>query len=144
MNYKIINFLLCIACLLAADFFWVTHSQVTICSSYETDISYTGNDLSFTYDPTSASGHIKSSRDFWLTQFLCLFLLECSNLCAKLYRICSGFTFWKPSATLSICYLKNFTSTPVRCLAKDRNILLRLRVWFKLKYLTLNKKVFHV
>ncbi len=56
MKNKILNLHLYVACFLVASIIGYTHSQVTICSSYENDISYLGNDLSFTYDPMSPSG----------------------------------------------------------------------------------------
>lgn len=82
-------------------------SQQYVCSSLEQGIDFKGNDLTFTYDAKNAQG--------------------CANICSILSKTCTGFTFWTVSATSSICFLKNFTTTPNRFPAKNRQSCIMVR-----------------
>ncbi len=93
------KYLILLVCL-ASSLIQLNVAQQTICSAYETNIDYKGNDLSFTYDAKNAQ--------------------ECSNLCSKLYQSCTGFTFWSASPKGKICFLKNFTRTPARLPSQGR------------------------
>jgi hypothetical protein len=93
------KYLILLACLVGS-LIQLNQAQQTICSAYETNVDYKGNDLTFTYDAKNAQ--------------------ECSNLCSKLYQSCTGFTFWSASPKGKICFLKNFTSTPARLPSQGR------------------------
>ena len=94
--------LIILVCLIINCLIQLNQAQQTICSSYETNIDFKGNDLSFTYDAKTA--------------------VECSNLCAKLYQSCTGFTFWVAGPKGKICFLKNFTRTPARQQSQGRKL----------------------
>jgi hypothetical protein len=79
---------------LILSFISLNKSQYTsVCSSMETNIDLKGNDLAFTYNANTPQ--------------------QCSDLCSSLSKICTGYTFWM-NTQINVCFLKNFTSTPIR------------------------------
>lgn len=99
-----ISCLLLVACMLVCV--QLNEAQDKICSSVEKNIDFKGNDLTFTYDAKSVDA--------------------CSSICSILSSTCSGFTYWTISSTNSICFLKNFTRTPLRYPASNRKIAQRI------------------
>lgn len=100
-----ISCLLLVACMLVCV--QLNEAQDKICSSVEKNIDFKGNDLTFTYDAKSVDA--------------------CSSICSILSSTCSGFTYWTISSTNSICFLKNFTRTPLRYPASNRQSCIMVR-----------------
>jgi hypothetical protein len=83
-----------IVIILIINFIAINKAQYTsVCSWIETNIDFKGNDLAFTYNAKTIN--------------------QCSDLCSSLSKFCTGFTFWI-NTNNSICFLKNFTSTPIK------------------------------
>lgn len=62
---------LVIICFCLFNCIQLSYSQQTICSSYEQNIEFLGNDLSFTYDAHTAIGYFS----FFETRFLPYFII---------------------------------------------------------------------
>ncbi len=95
-----------IGVLFMLSFISTSKASYYICSSLEQNIDYKGNDLTYSYAANTVQ--------------------LCADLCTSLKSVCTGFTFWDYS-TNKICFLKNFTTTPIRFPSNGRKYALIIK-----------------